>query len=81
MGFPTEADVENYAGLIGEQVTGPFCVAANRASRRAALYVTLNSAFARQYDCELQRWGEPHVEVLAHLGAQHPGRGLQRLSG
>ena len=30
---------------------------------------------------ELERRGQPHVEVLADLGAQHPGRGLQRFAG
>lgn len=58
VGFPTAADAETYLHAVAEQVAAPFCNAANRANRRASLFITLARAKARHYDCEQQRWGE-----------------------
>ncbi len=58
VGFATSADAEAYLNAVAEQVAGPFCDAANRANRRASLFITLARAKARHYDCEQQRWGD-----------------------
>jgi hypothetical protein len=58
VGFPTSDDAETYMDQVAERVAGPFCNAANRANRRASLFITLASSQARHYDCEQQRWGD-----------------------
>lgn len=58
VGFPTSSAAETYMDQVAEKVAGPFCSAANRANRRAALFVTLANAQARHFDCEQQKWGE-----------------------
>lgn len=58
VGFPNATDAEAYMDQVAERVAGPFCEAANRASRRALLFITLANAQARHFDCEQQTWGE-----------------------
>jgi hypothetical protein len=58
VGFPTSSAAETYMDQVAEKVAGPFCSAANRANRRAALFITLANAQARHFDCEQQKWGE-----------------------
>lgn len=58
VGFPTSSTAEAYMDQVAEKVAGPFCSAANRASRRAALFITLANSQARHFDCEQQKWGE-----------------------
>jgi hypothetical protein len=58
VGFPTSEDAETYMKQVAERVAGPFCEAANRANRRAALFITLANARARHYDCERQTWSD-----------------------
>ena len=58
VGFRNGAEAESYAQAIAQQVAGPFCRAANSASRRASFVVTLADSVARHFDCEQQRWGE-----------------------
>lgn len=58
VGFPTSDAAETYMDQVAEKVAGPFCSAANRANRRAALFITLASSQARHFDCEQQKWGE-----------------------
>jgi hypothetical protein len=58
VGFPDDAEAEAYMPRVAEQVAGPFCDAANRANRRASLYITLADSRARHYDCEQQKWGD-----------------------
>lgn len=58
VGFQTAADAQAYMPQVAQQVAGPFCDAANRANRRASLYMTLADSRARHFDCELQRWDD-----------------------
>jgi hypothetical protein len=58
VGFPTSSAAEAYMDQVAEKVAGPFCSAANRANRRAALFITLANSQARHFDCEQQKWGE-----------------------
>ena len=58
VGFPTSDTAEAYMDQVAEKVAGPFCSAANRANRRAALFITLASSQARHFDCEQQKWSE-----------------------
>ena len=58
VGFPDAAAAETYMAEVAKRVAAPFCNAANRASRRASLFITLARAQARHFDCERQLWGE-----------------------
>jgi hypothetical protein len=58
VGFRNGEEAEQYLGAMAERVAEPFCDAANRANRRAALIVTVANEYARPFDCEQQRWGE-----------------------
>jgi hypothetical protein len=58
VGFPTADAAQSYMDQVAEQIAGPFCSAANRASRRAALFITLANAQARRFDCEQQSWSD-----------------------
>jgi len=56
VGFPTAAVAEAYMRQIADQVTGPFCEAANRARQRAAVFINLANTRARQFDCQERKW-------------------------
>jgi hypothetical protein len=56
LGFESAADAARYSSAMDAQLSLPFCEAAYRAGRTAALFaLTANSA--RQFDCEHQQWG------------------------
>jgi hypothetical protein len=58
VGFRTSEEADKYLSAMAQQVAKPFCDAANRANRRAALIITVAGSYARPFDCEQQRWGE-----------------------
>lgn len=58
VGFRSPDDVQTYLEPIATRVAGPFCDAANRLGRRAALYVMVAKSRARHFDCEAGEWGE-----------------------
>ncbi len=35
-----------------------FCAATNKSNRRAQVYMVIKEIKARQFECELKRWGE-----------------------
>jgi hypothetical protein len=56
--FGNEVEVETYLQPMAKHVAEPFCAAANRASRQARVYMTLENDRARYWDCELSRWSD-----------------------
>jgi hypothetical protein len=54
--FGSEVEVETYLQPMATHVAEPFCAAANRASRQARVYMTVENSRARYWDCELSRW-------------------------
>jgi hypothetical protein len=58
VGFADAEAAEAYMPQVAEHLAGPFCEAANRTERRAALFITLGNARARHYDCQQQEWGD-----------------------
>lgn len=58
VGFRDDEEAETYLVPMAREVAGPFCDAADRASRRAAVVITIANTRARLYECERRRWSD-----------------------
>jgi hypothetical protein len=75
--FKDSKTADSLLGAMAKHVAGPFCTAANSVNRPASVYVVVGGRDARQFSCEMGKWGE-WFELPAQDQKQLP-RGTQSL--
>lgn len=76
VGFRSIHEAQEWLRPFAEQVGGPFCDAANRASREARVYMSVGEGDrqqVRRYSCELGKWGS--WSTTSSRNASAPSRG------
>jgi hypothetical protein len=75
VGFRTIQEAQQWLRPFAEQVGGPFCDAANRASREARVYMSVGEGDrqqVRRYSCELGKWGNWFANARANAAPAAP---------